>query len=237
MSGAVVSGAVEGTTVQQRRRAETVREITQAGLRHVAQAGPAGLSLRAVARDVGMSVQALYHYFPSRQDLLATLTANAHDDLAQAVQDQADATRGAPPLQRRLAVSGTYRDWALAHRSAFLLVYGADGQPPRREGRASEAAWRLAAPFVDVVYDGWSRADMETIPGPTDLASDPLQPTPPLPWGAMALLTELRALMHGLVMLELFGYYPLDQQGAAIFTAAMHRISDDLDTRYAAARA
>lgn len=230
---------VASTTVQERRRAETLREIKQAALRQIVEAGPTGLSLRGVAREVGMTVQALYHYFPSRDDLLGALVHDAHDDLAAMVQARADATRGEPARVRRLAVAQTYRDWALSHRSAFLLIYGnpLSGFEPVREGRTSEAAWRLAAPFVDAVYDGWTRAELETLPAPADLAPDPPEAQPPLPWGAMALLTELRALMHGLVMLELFGYYPLDQQGEAIFTAAMRRTSDDLDARRAAASA
>ena len=115
--------SVEGS-VRERRRAETVGEIKAAALQQLAEGGTGALSLRGVARSVGMTVQSLYHYFDSRDALLTALVADAHHRLADAVQAAAEATRGRPPLQRRLAATAAYRDWALANRSAFLLLYG-----------------------------------------------------------------------------------------------------------------
>ena len=62
------------SSVRERRRAETVREIKEAALAQLAEVGPGALSLRGVARAVGMTVQSLYHYFPSRDALLSRLT-------------------------------------------------------------------------------------------------------------------------------------------------------------------
>src|SRR3954466_5975044 len=111
-------------SVRDRRRAETVGEIKAAALDQLATAGTGGISLRGVARSVGMTVQSLYHYFDSRDALLTALVTDAHHELADAVQAAADGTRGQLPLRRRLATTGAYRDWALAHRPAFLLLYG-----------------------------------------------------------------------------------------------------------------
>src|SRR5580765_1575178 len=133
--------SVEGS-VRQRRRDETVREIKDAALQQLAEGGTGALSLRGVARSVGMTVQSLYHYFDSRDELLTALVVDAHHHLADAVQAAADLTRGQPPLQRRLAATMAYRGWALANRPAFLLLYGTPvpGYAPPLDSGTGEAS-------------------------------------------------------------------------------------------------
>lgn len=228
------------STVRERRRAETVREIKQAAVRQLAEVGVGALSLRGVARAVGMTVQSLYHYFDSRDALLTVLIGDAHHALADAVQAAADASRGAPPRDRRRAATAAFRDWALAHSAEFLLLYGSPVPDfaPLPEGRTGEAALRLAAPFVDVVFDGWTPAELAAVPllpGAEDLAPVPMIPLPP---GALAFFLELRARMHGLVVLELLGHlHPLQDRAAALYAGAMYRMADDVDAAQAAARA
>ena len=92
------------STVRERRRAETVREIKQAAVEQLAEVGVGALSLRGVARAVGMTVQSLYHYFDSRDALLTALIGDAHHALADAAQAAADATRGAPPVESAVTI-------------------------------------------------------------------------------------------------------------------------------------
>lgn len=230
------------STVRERRRAETVREIKQAAVAQLAEVGVGALSLRGVARAVGMTVQSLYHYFDSRDALLTALIGDAHHALADAAQAAADATRGRPPAARRAATTGAFRDWALAHRAEFLLLYGSPVPDfaPLPEGRTGEAALRLAAPFVDVVFDGWTPEELAAVPlppGAEEIAGVHM-PEIPLPPGALALFLELRARMHGLVVLELLGHlHPLQEHADALFAGAMHRMSADNDAVHAAARA
>lgn len=214
-------------SVRDRRRAETVQEIKDAALDQLAEAGPGGFSLRGVARAVGMTVQSLYHYFDSRDALLTTLVVDAHHALADAVQAAADASRGRPPLERQLASTGAYRQWALSHRPAFLLLYGTPvpGFEPLDEA-VSVAAVRLADPFLDTTFDGWTPAQLAAVPlPPAAEAMAGAHPGPiPLPLGALALFIELRARMHGLVMLELLGHLqPLQEHSEVLFQGAMQR--------------
>jgi AcrR family transcriptional regulator len=221
-------------SVRERRRAETVGEIKTAALEQLAETGAPGLSLRAVARAVGMTVQSLYHYFDSRDALLTALVVDGHRAVADAVQAAVDATRGRPPLQRRLAATGAYRSWAQQNREAFLLLYGTPvpGFTPSAPEDNAAAALRLGPPFAEVVFDGWSPAQLAALPlppGGAELAGvDDLGFG--LPPGALALFIELRAHMHGLVVLELLGHlHPFVDRGEALFTGAMHRMSDQLD--------
>jgi AcrR family transcriptional regulator len=109
-------------TVRERLRAELTAEITDAARRQLAEVGAAALSLRAVAREVGMVSSAVYRYFPSRDDLLTRLIIDGYDDLgaaAEGADDPADA-----PRSRWLAVCRAVRGWAKAHPHEYALLYG-----------------------------------------------------------------------------------------------------------------
>jgi len=224
--------SVEGS-VRDRRRAETVQEIKAAALEQLAEGGPGGLSLRAVARAVGMTVQSLYHYFDSRDALLTALVIDGHRALAAAVQEAADASRGLPHAERLFAASNAYRSWALANRPAFLLLYGTPvpGYEPPHGEEVSAAAISLAGPFLEVVFEGWSSEQLERVPllpGAERLAEVDAAKLP-LPIGALALFYELRARMHGLVMLDLVGHLaPMNSYGEDLFRGMMSRSAAEL---------
>jgi AcrR family transcriptional regulator len=222
---------VSVSSVRDRRRAETVAEIKEAALRELADAGPGGFSLRGVARGVGMTVQSLYHYFANRDALLTALVVDAHHSAADGVHSAVDATRGRHPHERRLAACQAFREWALANRPAFLLLYGTPvpGFTPLAESDVGQAAWRLGQAFAEVVFDGWTPEQLAAVPAGAGLADVDLGPVA-LPLGAAELFIELRARMHGLVALELVGHlHPFNEHGAALFEAAINRMSADVD--------
>ncbi len=198
-------------SLRDRRRAQTVAEIKRAALAELSATGPEGLSLRAVARSVGVSVQALYHYFDSREDLITALVADAFDDIADTVSTSASAAR--TPRDRILAAGLAYRTWALEHRSAFLLALGAPlaGYAAPEGGPTTRAAARMGQAFLAALFGDWS---------PEELAAVPLSARVPalraqlrrttalggLPPGAAALFTAGWAALHGIVLLEVLGH-------------------------------
>jgi AcrR family transcriptional regulator len=109
-------------TARERVRAELTAEITDAARRQLAEVGAAGLSLRAVARELGMVSSAVYRYFPSRDDLLTRLIIDGYDDLGAAAEAADDPE--APPAERWLAVCRAVRAWAKAHPHEYALLYG-----------------------------------------------------------------------------------------------------------------
>lgn len=116
-------GIIEAVpTARERVRAEVTAEITAAARRQLAEVGAAALSLRAVAREVGMVSSAVYRYFPSRDDLLTRLILEGYDALGEAAE-AADAPAD-PPRERWLAVCRAVRAWALAHPHEYALLYG-----------------------------------------------------------------------------------------------------------------
>jgi AcrR family transcriptional regulator len=115
------TGAVP-PTARERARAELTAEITDAARRQLAEVGAAALSLRAVARELGMASSAVYRYFPSRDELLTRLIIDGYDSLGAAAE-QADDPEAAP-LERWLAVCRAVRGWAKAHPHEYALLYG-----------------------------------------------------------------------------------------------------------------
>ena len=117
------SGRVADTsrTARQRAREEITAEILAAARARLSEVGPGELSLRSVARDVGMVSSAVYRYFPSRDDLLTALLVQAYDELG-AQAEAADG--GGRPLDRWMQVCRATRTWAVAHRHEYALIYG-----------------------------------------------------------------------------------------------------------------
>jgi AcrR family transcriptional regulator len=109
-------------SARERVRAEVTAEITDAARRQLAEVGAAALSLRAVAREVGLVSSAVYRYFPSRDELLTRLIIDGYDDLGAAAEAADEPS--APPGERWLAVCRAVRSWALAHPHEYALLYG-----------------------------------------------------------------------------------------------------------------
>ncbi len=111
-------------TARERARAEITREIVNTARAHLAAHGAAGLSLRAVARDVGMVSSAVYRYFPSRDDLLTRLIIDAYNSLGAAAEAAESAIRRTDLPGRWSAIAHCVRDWALSHPQEWALIYG-----------------------------------------------------------------------------------------------------------------
>ena len=100
------------------------RQIRALGRSHLRTHGAAGLSLRAIARDMGVVSSAVYRYVPSRDDLLTLLLVEGYTDLADTV-DAALAQVDAPdPEARLLAAASSVRTWAVDDSARWALLYG-----------------------------------------------------------------------------------------------------------------
>lgn len=112
---------MNAANLRARVRAEMTEEIKQVARRHLATDG-ANLSLRAVARDLGMASSAVYRYFASRDELLTALIIDAYDAVGEAAEQ---ASAAAPdPAGKWLAISHAVREWALTNPHQWALIYG-----------------------------------------------------------------------------------------------------------------
>jgi len=116
--------AEKAPSIRARVRAEMTEEIKRVALAHLARDGSA-LSLRAVARDMGMVSSAIYRYFPSRDELLTALIIDAYDSLGEAAETaDGNVDRRDAYAARWFTVGHTIRRWALAHPAEYALIYG-----------------------------------------------------------------------------------------------------------------
>ena len=117
-------------TARERARVETTRAILDEARRQLAEHGATGLSLRSVAREVGMVSSAVYRYVPSRDDLLTALIIEAYDAVGQAAEEADVGTTG---QERWVSVWRAVRRWEPSSSTGFVPHPGEDSsQIPQR---------------------------------------------------------------------------------------------------------
>lgn len=154
-------------TPRQRARSQTVADIVRLGRRHLATDGAAALSLRAVARDLGVVSSAVYRYVESRDELLTLLLIDAFGELG----DEVDAAVAAVPegghVGRFLAICRAVREWALREPASYALLFGSPvpGYNAPAE-RTTGPGTRVIVSLIGVL-DAASRAGQLAAAGPS----------------------------------------------------------------------
>ncbi|WP_031088454.1 TetR/AcrR family transcriptional regulator [Streptomyces sp. NRRL WC-3549] len=198
---------------RERARIEVTAAIKEEARRQLAADGAAKLSLRAVARELGMASSALYRYFPSRDDLLTALIIDAYDAVGEAAEAARATPRGStgPHAARWTAVACAVREWALAHPHEYALIYGSPvpgySAPQDTVGPASRVGFVLIGLARDAVLtDGLAvpKTSDELRPETERMAADL---APDLPPAVMAALIAAWAQLFGLISFEVFGQF------------------------------
>jgi len=200
------------TSVRERVRSELTAEITAAARRQLADVGAAGLSLRAVAREVGMVSSAVYRYFPSRDDLLTRLIIDGYDDLGAAAESADDPARA--PLERWLAVCRAVRAWARQHPHEYALLYGSPVPGYRAPKDTVPAASRVGVVLGRILGDAARSGVMSPAAGARDpgLVSEDAVAVLGGEHPALDETVRVRALLawsslFGTISFELFGHF------------------------------
>jgi AcrR family transcriptional regulator len=199
-------------TARERVRAELTAEITDAARRQLAEVGAPALSLRAVARELGMASSAVYRYFPSRDDLLTRLIIEGYDDLGAAAEAADDLT--AAPAQRWLAVCRAVRDWAKAHPHEYALLYGSPVPGYQAPRDTVPAASRVGVVLGRILGDAARAGELPEASGERDpgLVSDEAVAVLGGEHPALDETVRTRALLawsalYGTISFELFGHF------------------------------
>jgi AcrR family transcriptional regulator len=204
-----------------RARVEVTAAIKDEARRQLAAEGAAELSLRAVARALGMASSALYRYFPSRDDLLTALIIDAYDALGETAEAAHDAAAEAGPVQRWIAVCESVRAWALAHPHEYTLIYGSPVPGYTAPADTVPAASRVGLLLIGITRDAHQglglakpRLPAELRPEAARMASDL---APDLPPEVVTALVAAWAQLFGLVGFELFGHFHRVVEGREVF--------------------
>lgn len=149
-------------TARERARAEITAELLAVARRHLAEHGAASLSLRAVAREVGMVSSAVYRYFASRDELLTRLLVDAYDAVADAAE-AGDATAERHDLAGRMVGATTaIRAWAVAHPHEYALVYGTPVPGYAAPADTIGPALRVSMVMLSILADGVAAGAIDT---------------------------------------------------------------------------
>lgn len=201
-----------------RVRAATVTEIKDTARSILVSEGPDGLSLRAIAREMGMTAPALYRYFPSREDLIVSLIADLYDELIETIAAARDEEDPADAPMQLAAASRAFRHWALAHQREFGLLFGSPipGIDVRRdddEDPAHQASERFGLIFGQLVARIYLAAPF---PIPADDEIDPAlreelrewcrEFPVEMPLGAAQVFLSCWIRLYGMVAMEVFGH-------------------------------
>jgi AcrR family transcriptional regulator len=151
-------------TARERARAELTAEILAAARRQLGEDGAAGLSLRSVARELGMASSAVYRYFASRDELLTALIVQAYNEIGEAAE-RADRP-GADPAERWLAVWRGVRAWSLDHRHEYALLFGTPVPGYIAPHVTAEVAGRMPLTLARILADAQRDGRLRPLPGP-----------------------------------------------------------------------
>jgi AcrR family transcriptional regulator len=217
-----------GLTRRDRMRAATMEEITTTARRLLVEQGPDAASLRAIAREMGMTAPGLYRYYSSREELLRHVIASMFRELAADIRgaieaaDPESASGFASQSIRRthlamklVAACREFRRWALTHKDEFALLFGVP-VPGLDDGRfdiADQCALEFAGTFYVLFLELWNA---NRFPVPADADIDPVlrrqlgrfgeKLRANAPDGAILVFLRCWMLLYGAVSMEVFGH-------------------------------
>ena len=164
MTATEPTGTAAPPTRRERQRAATMDEIVQVSRRLLVD--PQGISLRSIAAEMGMTAPALYRYVDSYDDLIFRVAADVYDDILTALESARDRYPDDDPAARIVAASAAFRQWSLAHRSEFSLIFTNTATDVRTSGAAvcAEAGQRFGALFSELFIQLWREYQFD-VPG------------------------------------------------------------------------
>jgi AcrR family transcriptional regulator len=208
-----------------RLRRETIAEIKSRARSQLTAEGIGALSLRAIAREMGMASSAIYRYYPSRDDLVSDLCADGYASIAAALAQARDARAADDHAGRWHALCHAYRRWSLDNHSDFTLIFGAPlpGYQAPAEITGPPSSAFAAVPFgvyAAAVEAGVADPERTLIPPVAEVGGLTRDLAPAFPPRLALIVLNAWASMHGYVSLECFGGLPrLAQDTSGLFEA------------------
>lgn len=206
--------ATGGGSRRVRVRQATIAEIKATARRLLVEGGDA-LSLRAIARAMGITAPALYRYYDSHEDLVTALAVDLYDELVKVLEQARDALPADDLPARLLAVSRAFRRWSLDHPREFGLLF-ANPMPelsgPAKREDVHAAAQRFGGVFGELVARLWQRQPFPAAAAALDprvehqLAEYDAPLADLLPRPAIYVFLRCWSRLYGTVTLEVFGH-------------------------------
>jgi AcrR family transcriptional regulator len=225
---------------RERLRTATVTEIKDAARRLLVSGGPTAISLRAIARDMGMTAPAIYRYFDSLDALVIAVVSDFFDELREDIEKIAVEHAGTDAVTRISMMARGFRQWALHHPAEFALMFGSPVPGVTQFAAAcspvNDAGARFGEAFLSVLGELYEARPFPARPGagldgPLRAAVAPYLATFgdrfPLPV-VYAFLSSWTSL-YGLVAMEVFGHLQWAMTDVEpLFELQLHRVIGQL---------
>ncbi|MGN6172447.1 MAG: TetR/AcrR family transcriptional regulator [Streptosporangiaceae bacterium] len=236
---------VEAPSRRDRVRAATADEIKQTARRILVAEGPEACSLRAIAREMGMTAPALYRYFDSREDLIKHVVADIFTEIADGIHAAVEAAgqaSGGDMVAKLVAACGEFRSWSLGHKEEFGLLFGTPlpGLEAVHDDVIDDCAAKFSGEFFALFLELWRK---HPFPVPGDDQIDPSLREQlahyrellgaELPLGAGLTFLRCWVRLYGMVSLEVFGHlhFALDD-AAPMFEITLTELSELVGLQY-----
>jgi AcrR family transcriptional regulator len=201
-------------TRRERLRDATREEILATAWKQIGEQGVASLSLRAIAREMGVTAPGLYRYYPSRDDLVTVLIIEAFNSFSLALEISRDACKPDDHVARFRAICKAYFQWALINPQKYALIFGTPVPGYVLDNRAGPAAQRGFLALQNVIGEahtaGKISGDAVTVRLPAALKSQyEFLKTYGMPYTPIVTHLALSAwsMIHGMTSLYLYGYF------------------------------
>lgn len=209
-----------------RVRASTSQEIIATARRLLVSEGSAAITLRAIAREMGMTAPALYRYFASYETLIHHVVADIFNELSDYVEAEvrratADPARAPDPAGADSTtvalITGcqAFRRWAIAHPAEFGMIFGTPlpGVDLYLEDPLMECGMRFGGIFMKLFVELW-RIKPFPVPADDEIAPELRQQLvrygellgTNLPLGVLQTFLRCWVSLYGTVTLEVFGH-------------------------------
>jgi AcrR family transcriptional regulator len=223
---------------RERARTEITAAIKGEARKQLAAEGAAKLSLRAVARELGMVSSALYRYFPNRDDLLTALIVDAYDAIGAAAETAlAGAADPDDHPARWTALCSAVRAWALAHPHEYALIYGSPVPGYTAPQDTIGPASRVGLALVSVARDAHRAHGIALPPLAEELRPEAHRLTadiaPDLPPAVAVALVAAWSQLFGLISFEIFGQFNrVVEERDVFFAQAVARLAHEVGLRH-----
>lgn len=224
---------------RERLRIATIREIKDVARTLLVQEGPENVTIRAIAREMGMTAPAVYRYFSSRDALILQLRVDIFAEMARYMRGVIGQLPEGEPGRRLIGGARALRVWAIKHPHEFGLILGPWAPGLGREETKPERTmgWVFGSVFSDLVSDLWR---VRGFPAPEE---DELEPAlarqlgalsedqgVDMPPGAIAVMLRCWARLYGVISMEALGHMSFGlSEGKSFFEFELRDLCTMLD--------
>jgi AcrR family transcriptional regulator len=195
---------------RQRVRQENRAEIMSLAREQIAAEGAAALSLRAIARAMGITAPAIYRYFPSRDDLLTALILETYTSLADALEESVAACDPHDHRGKMLAFMRKWRAWALEQPQDYMLIFTTSVPGYDAPDEVTQpAAARSFAIMMKIIADGIQEGKIhvaDSVASAPDTKVKEAEQRYSHPDGTFKLGLLGWSRLHGIITLEIFNH-------------------------------